>query len=160
MPINIIQADYQNPRHQQHIVELLDAYAQGPMGGSAALDSAVKANLIDNLIAFGNAFSLLAYAEDRAVALMNCVIGFSTFSAKPLVNIHDVYVDQDYRGQGISHLLMAKVEEVAKEMGCCKLTLEVLTNNDIAQASYRRFGFADYQLDPDSGTALFWQKKL
>ena len=44
--------------------------------------------------------------------------------------------------------------------GCCKLTLEVLDNNFIAKALYKKFGFSDYQLDPEYGNALFWEKKL
>jgi hypothetical protein len=45
-------------------------------------------------------------------------------------------------------------------LGCCKLTLEVLSGNTTAQTSYQRFGFAQYQLDPAAGQALFMQKWL
>jgi ribosomal protein S18 acetylase RimI-like enzyme len=40
------------------------------------------------------------------------------------------------------------------------LTLEVLQGNQAAQNLYRKFGFADYQLAPENGNALFWQKSL
>jgi ribosomal protein S18 acetylase RimI-like enzyme len=52
------------------------------------------------------------------------------------------------------------VEELAGRLGCCKLTLEVLEGNSIAQAAYRSLGFDAYQLDPSLGKALFWEKKL
>jgi ribosomal protein S18 acetylase RimI-like enzyme len=51
-------------------------------------------------------------------------------------------------------------EEEALRRCCCKLTLEVLSNNQVAQTAYRKAGFAGYQLDPKAGQALFWQKKL
>jgi hypothetical protein len=31
---------------------------------------------------------------------------------------------------------------VARQRGCCKITLEVLEGNAVAQASYGKFGFA------------------
>ena len=57
-------------------------------------------------------------------------------------------------------LAVARTELIARQLGCCKLTLEVLENNLGAQASYRKAGFAPYQLDPQAGRALFWQKPL
>ena len=48
----------------------------------------------------------------------------------------------------------------ARQLGCCKLTLEVLSNNRRALAAYERAGFAPYVLDPAAGQALFLQKLL
>ena len=56
--------------------------------------------------------------------------------------------------------LLAAVEVLAGDLGCCKLTLEVLGGNHGAQALYRSFGFRGYTLDPKSGTGLFWEKPL
>jgi ribosomal protein S18 acetylase RimI-like enzyme len=78
----------------------------------------------------------------------------------PLVNIHDIVVLPKYRGRGISQFLLQEVEAIAREKGCCKLTLEVLEGNKVAQKAYTRFGFRDYVLDPSAGKALFWQKML
>ncbi|MBI3759083.1 MAG: GNAT family N-acetyltransferase, partial [Deltaproteobacteria bacterium] len=41
-----------------------------------------------------------------------------------------------------------------------KLTLEVLSNNTRAMASYQQAGFAPYVLDPAAGHALLMQKYL
>jgi GNAT superfamily N-acetyltransferase len=87
-------------------------------------------------------------------------MGFSTFQCRPLLNIHDVIVHPDHRGKGISKLLMRKAEEIARELGCCKLTLEVLERNEIAKRSYASCGFCAYELDPMLGKAEFWEKKL
>ena len=38
-----------------------------------------------------------------------------------------------------------------QSLGCCKLTLEVLEGNKLAQAAYIANGFAGYQLDPEMG---------
>jgi GNAT superfamily N-acetyltransferase len=107
-----------------------------------------------------HAFSILAYVNGEPAGLINCFEGFSTFKCRPLVNIHDVVVLSDYRGRGLSQLMMAKVEDIARQRGCCKLTLEVLEGNQAAQRAYLHYGFSGYQLDPGTGHALFWEKPL
>ncbi|HDK37432.1 MAG TPA: GNAT family N-acetyltransferase, partial [Thiolapillus brandeum] len=74
--------------------------------------------------------------------------------------IHDVMVIKSHRGQGISSRMLEKVEETARQRGCCKLTLEVLEANNIARNAYQKFGFSAYELDPETGQALFWEKSL
>jgi GNAT superfamily N-acetyltransferase len=86
--------------------------------------------------------------------------GFSTFAAAPLLNIHDMVVAPSHRRRGISHALLSGAEDEARRRGCCKLTLEVLSENHAAKQSYRAFGFDDYTLEPGAGHALFWQKAL
>ena len=56
--------------------------------------------------------------------------------------------------------MLAAVETLAKEQGCCKLTLEVLSENKVAMQAYKKVGYAGYELDPEAGQAIFWQKKL
>ena len=51
-------------------------------------------------------------------------------------------------------------EAIALSLGCCKLTLEVLEGNTVAHAAYKACGFAGYELAPNIGKAMFWQKKL
>lgn len=160
MPTEIILADYHNPQHQQDISALLNAYAQDPMGGGHALPEAVQQNLVSALAERPYAFSLIAYVDGQPAGLTNCFEGFSTFACKPLINIHDLVVLKAFRGKGISLSMLERVEQIARDRGCCKITLEVLSNNQIAQAAYWKFGFGGYQLDPDAGQAQFWQKAL
>ena len=160
MEIVIVKADYANAKHQSDIPMLLDAYASDPMGGGKPLDEAVKHDLVRELAKRPHAFTVIAYADGEAAGLANCFEGFSTFACKPLVNIHDLAVLPRYRGNGISQKLLEKVEALAVAKGCCKLTLEVLGNNAVAQSAYRKFGFGAYALDPTAGSAQFWEKKL
>jgi hypothetical protein len=57
-------------------------------------------------------------------------------------------------------LLLQKTENLAIDLGCCKLTLEVLEGNHVAHAAYLSAGFSGYELNPEMGKALFWEKKL
>lgn len=153
-------ADYADPHDAADVVALLDAYARDPMGGGAALDERVKARLAGDLAANPHAFSMIARSDDAAVGLANCFMGYSTFAAAPLVNIHDFAVVPGHRGAGIGKALLAAVEAEALKRGAIKITLEVLSSNHPAKALYAANGYGDYQLDPAAGQALFWQKRL
>jgi ribosomal protein S18 acetylase RimI-like enzyme len=158
--LTIDLADYADPRDAADVVALLDAYARDPMGGGAPLGEDVKARLTGDLAANPYAFSMLARIDDEAVGLANCFMGYSTFAAAPLVNIHDFAVLPGHRGTGIGKALLAAIEAEALKRGACKVTLEVLSGNHPAKALYTAQGYGDYQLDPASGHALFWQKRL
>lgn len=160
MKLEIIRADYHDPRQASQLLALLSDYARDPMGGGKDLTDEVKAVLVQRLARVPGALSLLAYADGQPAGLLNAFPGFSTFAAAPLLNIHDLIVNRDYRGLGLSQRLLAEAEQHARAWGCCKLTLEVLAGNRVAQKAYARFGFAGYQLDPETGQALFWQKPL
>lgn len=156
----ILDADLNRPDHARDFVALLDEYARDPMGGGTPLPETVKRDLPGALAARPGVHLLLAYVDGAPAGLANCMEGFSTFACKPLLNIHDFMVSAPFRGQGVARRLMAAVEQKALELGCCKVTLEVLEGNLPAQALYRSVGYAGYQLDARAGKALFWQKKL
>ncbi|MFC0684321.1 GNAT family N-acetyltransferase [Novosphingobium clariflavum] len=153
-------ADYADAADAARMVALLDSYARDPMGGGKPLSDDVRARLVPGLAAHPGAFSLLAFAGDEALGLANCITGFSTFAARPLVNIHDMAVLPEARGRGVGKALMLAVEDEACARGACKITLEVLSGNDTAKGLYAALGYGDYALDPEAGTALFWEKKL
>lgn len=156
----IVIADLDDPLHAEAIISLLNAYAKDKMGGGQELSDYTKLNLVSELKKRAYAFAVLAFCEESPAGLAICIEGFSSFACKPLLNIHDMVVLPQFRGQQYSHKLLAKAEEVAKQRNCCKLTLEVLEGNTVARNAYRSFGFEGYELDPQMGKALFCQKKL
>jgi len=160
MNIDVIIADYSSEKHGNDVVHLLDSYAKDTMGGGQSLPLYVKENLVAELAKLSYAFSLICYVGSEPAGLINCFDGFSSFSCKPLINIHDVIVLNKFRGLGISQLLLNEVENIAKQKGCCKITLEVLEGNKTAKKAYLKYGFAGYELDPEMGKALFWQKSV
>jgi len=158
--VNIIIADYHNEQHASEVSMLLNAYASDPMGGGEPLSDYVQANLASELAKSGIAFSIIAYVDDKPAGLVNCIHGFSSFKCKPLINIHDVVVLKEFRGMKLSTRMLEKVEAIAREKGCCKLTLEVLSKNEPAKHSYINFGFKGYEMNPEHGHALFWDNSL
>ena len=102
----------------------------------------------------------LAFDGDQPVGAAVCFIGFSTFAAKPLINIHDLVVLPTSRGKGIGRQLLEAVEAKARELGCCKLTLEVMDKNHQAVHMYQAAGFERYALQEEAGAAIFMSKPL
>lgn len=139
---------------------LLDHYANDPMGGGDGLSEYAKLHLVATIREVPGFHGALAWLNNEPVGLIDCFAGFSTFAARPLLNVHDIVVRAELRGRGIGQALLGWAEARARQLGCCKLTLEVLSNNTRAMASYRRAGFAPYMLDPAAGHALLMQKHL
>lgn len=160
MNIQILNVDYCNKKQATDLSYLLNEYAKDPMGGGQALPDNVLNNLAAELAKLPHALSVICYIDGKPAGLINAFEAFSTFSCKPLINIHDVVVLKEFRGNNLCQKMLLEIEAIAKNKGCCKLTLEVLTKNEAAKASYKKFGFSDFELDPAAGTAVFWQKTL
>jgi ribosomal protein S18 acetylase RimI-like enzyme len=158
--IEIITADLSIAEHADAIILLMDEYARDPMGGGGRLSDYAKNNLISELSIRQSAYIVLAFVENQPAGLIICLEGFSTFACQPLLNIHDAIVSAPYRGRGLSKMMLQAAEQIAIDLGCCKLTLEVLEHNYIAQKAYKSFGFNGYELNPEMGKALFWEKKI
>jgi len=141
------------------IVHLLNAYAADPRGGGNPLPEAVRARLVDGLRRTPASRTWLAFLGGEAVGICVGFIGYSTFQALPLLNIHDLAVLPGHRGQGIGRALLAAAQALAVAEGCCKLTLEVQDDNTPARQLYQRFGFRDVRYG-DSGPTRFLGKQL
>lgn len=158
--IEIVEADLQQPEHQRAVVAMLDAYAQDPLGDGKPLADDVKRELIASLQRHPTTHILLAFASEQPVGIAVCFLGFSTFAAKPLLNLHDFAVLAEYRGQGIARRMMEAVEAKARELGCCKVTLEVDEHNQRARQLYLAAGFGQSDRIPQSGLWLFMAKPV
>jgi GNAT superfamily N-acetyltransferase len=158
--VDIVEADLTRAEHQDAVLTMIDAYARDPMGNGAPLPAAVKQALIPGLREHPTTLIFLAFSGDRAVGIAVCFLGFSTFKARPLVNIHDLAVLPGLRGGGVGQRLLAAVEEKARTLGCCKVTLEVLENNHRAMKVYAATGFAQATYTDEGGGALFYAKML
>ena len=156
----VVEANLAIPAHAAALLQLLNEYAMDPMGGGEPLPEHVKTNLLPALQQRSKARSVLAFDGDVPAGLIICIEGFSTFACQPLLNLHDVVVSAPYRGKGVFKLMLQQVEAIARDLGCCKLTMEILEGNRHAMAAYQAHGFAGYELDPAMGKAVFWQKKL
>ncbi len=158
--VRVVLADLADVRQGADVLAMVDLYSRDAMGDGAPLREAVRGRLVAGLRDFPTSRVFLAYAGEEAVGVAVCFLGFSTFAAKPLINLHDVCVAASHRGRGVGRALLAAVEAQARAEGCCKLTLEVLDQNHRALRTYEAAGFERYALQPGAGEAIFLTKPL
>jgi GNAT superfamily N-acetyltransferase len=140
MQIRVVEADYGDPAHARDVAAMTNAYALDEMGGGRPLPEDVMRDLVPGLRRTPGAISFIAYDADTPVGVANCFLSYSTFSARPLINVHDLGVIAAARGRGVGKALLDAIAVKAKTLGGCKLTLEVLEHNP-AQRLYEREGF-------------------
>ena len=105
-------------------------------------------------------YVFLAYHDGVPVGFSICFLGFSTFLARPLLNIHDIFVDLPVRGRGIGAMLLERIEASARELNCCRITLEVREDNRVARGLYRKVGFDRVVVGKERIALEFWHKPL
>ncbi|MEZ5657187.1 MAG: GNAT family N-acetyltransferase [Burkholderiaceae bacterium] len=155
--MKITRLALEDDSHRAALLRLLDDYARSPEGGGEPLHAEVLQALPAQLAACPTYIGLLAWEGREPAGLLNAFWSLSTFKARRLINIHDLAVASAYRRRGIGRALIGRITETARELECCKLTLEVLAGNHGAQALYRDCGFEHYALDPAMGDARFMQ---
>ena len=162
MPLTVRRADLDSEADAVAIVAMLDAYARDPFGDGKPLAEDVRERLVPALREHPTTLVFLAFDEEGApLGITTTFVGFSTFAARPLLNVHDIAVLPAARGKGVGRALLAAVEEHARAAGCCRLTLEVLEGNPRARGLYEAVGFAQAAgSDKDAGGALFYAKQL
>jgi ribosomal protein S18 acetylase RimI-like enzyme len=160
MSIRIVEADLSLAEHQEGVLAMVDAYSRDAMGNGKPLDQDVRTRLIPGLRRHPTTLIFLAFDGVQPIGAAVCFIGFSSFAAKPIINIHDFVVLPASRGKGIGRRLLEAVEAKARELGCCKLTLEVMDKNHQAIRMYQAAGFERYSLQEKAGVAIFMSKPL
>jgi len=158
--IKIIDADLSREDHQTAIITMLDAYMRDPMGGNISMPESTRRNLIPGLRAHPACYIFLAYSNEAPVGLAICFLGFSSFSARPLINIHDLFVDFSVRGKGVGRKLLERIETKARELNCVRITLEVREDNQPARTLYRKVGFDRVVAGPNQIPMEIWRKPL
>ena len=158
--IEITEADLARPAHQEAVLTLIDAYSRDPIGDGRPLAGDARERLVPGLRQHPTTLIFLAWNNGQPVGIAVCFFGFSTFAARPLVNIHDFAVLPGSRGRGIGKRLLEAVEAKARQTGCCKITLEVLENNHRARRIYTAAGFRPQTYVAEGGCALFLAKQI
>jgi len=79
MNIDVLIADYLDKQHSVDIGNLLNEYAEDPMGGGESLPDYVKQNLSAELSKVPSAFSVICYVNGKAAGLTNCFEAFFNF---------------------------------------------------------------------------------
>lgn len=69
---------------------------------------------------------------------------YNDLHKKPFGFMEDVYVDENYRGEGTGKKLVSEIIKKAKEKGCYKLVCTSRYKREKVHEFYEKFGFKDY----------------
>src|ERR1041384_5649400 len=105
-PVVVLEADLDDPRHRQMVLEMVSGYARDSFGDGRDLPEEVRGALVEGLRSHPTTLVFLALLEETPIGVAVCFRGFSTFAARPLINIHDLYVAEGPRGRGAGRLLL------------------------------------------------------
>lgn len=153
--IQIEDCNFCDPDHLSAIGELLNTYVADNMGGGMPLNKLQQLRLVDALNNHPTAIVLLAIVNEKIVGMLIGFENFSTFTVRPMINIHDLIVTPAFRGLGIGRKLMEAIEARAAEKGCGRISLEVRHDNVKAQTLYVSLDFKE--ADPPM---YYWRKSL
>ncbi|MCB1774961.1 MAG: GNAT family N-acetyltransferase [Gammaproteobacteria bacterium] len=153
-PVSVRRANLGDDSDIDRYLYLLDAYARDPMGAGIPLPADVIGRLRRDMPSHPTAHALLAFAGDEVIGFVTGFLGYSTFRAMPLLNIHDIAVLPAWRGRGIARRLLRETEALGRSLGCCRITLEVRDDNPRVRSVYDQAGFVP------AACNLFMEKAL
>lgn len=147
--------DLNNNTHCENLVRLLNGYMDDEMGRGKPMAPGFGEKLISGLKNYPGYLGFFVKERGEFIGIANCNSQFSTFLAKPVLNIHDFFIEKEYRMKGAGLFLMGRVIDFSMEKGYCKMTLEVREDNSKAQHLYKKTGFRECV-----HKMMFWENKL
>ncbi len=134
--MKIIQAD---TSHIDQVVDLFDAYRVWYRKESNK--SSAKNFLLQRM---KNGESIIYACEDEKGQLIGFTQLYPIFSStrmKRMWLLNDLFVDPNFRGKGISKMLINQAKDLCKKTNACGVLLETEKTNDIGNKLYPAIGF-------------------
>lgn len=142
-------------KDQHACLSLLNDYMCDPMGSNAPIPNGLGEEIIKGLNEISTYRGFFFLVDNIPVGYATCFRNFSTFAAKPLLNIHDIILSPTVRGKGYGKAFLNLICDFAKNDGCCRVNLEVREDNAVAINTYKSLGFG-----PCKPNMYFWEKRL
>jgi ribosomal protein S18 acetylase RimI-like enzyme len=151
----LVLCNLKDSAHQKAFTHLMNCYRTDPMGGVAEMTDEESKKIIKDLQSHPTYLGFFVAYGDQFIGLANCFTNYSTFKAKPLLNIHDFIISPRWRGKKAAEFLLNEMAKYLKEKGFCRINLEVRNDNPRAMALYKKAGFNDC-----NPPMFFWEKYL
>jgi GNAT superfamily N-acetyltransferase len=116
--------------------------------GKEAGREGAKAFLTERLTN-GESVVYLAFDGDVAVGFTQLFPLFSSTRMRRIWLLNDLFVAPDYRGRGISKLLLDRAKQLAYDTDACEVMLETAKSNEVGNQLYPSAGF-------ELGTTVNW----
>jgi GNAT superfamily N-acetyltransferase len=137
----------------QHIPDLIPLFDGYRIFYKQTSDYVNAKTFLTNRIQNSESIIYIAYDNENAVGFTQLYPLFSSVSMQPMFLLNDLYVEDNYRNQGIGNLLIDKAKQLCKTLRYKGLAIQTASDNP-AQHLYERLGFVK---DPD--LHLFWKNE-
>ncbi|MFT5166694.1 MAG: GNAT superfamily N-acetyltransferase [Saprospiraceae bacterium] len=146
----MIKIEQANADHLENLVPLFDAYRVWYRQPS---DLSTAKQYLKDRIAQKESIIYLAFDGDQAVGFTQLYPLFSSTRMKRLWLLNDLYVDETYRGKGISKQLINAAKDLARHTDAAGVLLETEQSNIIGNRLYPAM---DFELEENN--FYFWTK--
>jgi len=89
----------------------------------------------------GDSDIFLSMDQNSAVGFVQLYPSFCSVQAVKIYILYDLYVDENYRKNGLGESLMNRASDWAKENGAARLDLLTAKNNTVGQHLYEKLGY-------------------
>lgn len=145
--MRIVKAELQNV---PDLIPLFDGYR---IFYRQTSDYSKAKTFLTNRISNNESVIFMAYDDENAIGFTQLYPLFSSVSMGPMYLLNDLYVEDNYRNQGIGNLLIDKAKQLCKEQHYKGLAIQTEHNNP-AQHLYQRLGFVK-----DTDLHFFWKNE-
>lgn len=87
---------------------------------------------------------LLARDGEKEIGRTYLYFLFNDLHKEPFALIEDVFVEEEYRGQGLGSKLVKEAISKAKDRGCYKIIMTARDSNSSVHQWYRKIGFVEH----------------
>jgi len=141
-----------NSSHIDQVVDLFDAYRVWYRKPSDKVSA--KAFLLERIYAKESIIYVCENENQQLIGFTQLYPIFSSTRMKRMWLLNDLFVHKDFRGLGVSKLLIQKAKEMAKSNNACGILLETEKSNDIGNKLYPS---EDFELEENN--FYFWANK-
>ena len=155
MNIRVVRANLTEVQEQTQFRTLLRAYLADHMGRGQSPGEVILRQSVQGVMSNPSSCVYFAYIDHVCVGMAVCFELYATFMARKSINIHDLIVLPEFRRLGVARAILKHIEQEARAQDMGKITLEVRSDNYVAQDLYKGQGFREC-----SPAMYFWVKHL
>jgi ribosomal protein S18 acetylase RimI-like enzyme len=134
--MNVFQA------HSEHLEEVSKLFDQYRVFYKSSSDYEAAKQFLKERFEKRDSTIFVAGNDERIVGFTQLYPSFSSVSMKRIWILNDLFVDEDYRRNGVAQLLMGAAESFARETGAVRIILATQVSNVVAQSLYELRGYA------------------
>jgi ribosomal protein S18 acetylase RimI-like enzyme len=127
--------------HPEHLEEVSKLFDQYRMFYKSSSDREAAKQFLRERFEKGDSTIFVARHAEQIVGFTQLYPSFSSVSMKRIWILNDLFIDENYRRNGVAQSLMRTAENFARETGAVRMVLATQMSNVAAQSLYELRGY-------------------